>query len=84
MRVKFSPTAEVKSLPDSTSEKIARMSHLKSRRARQTNKIMKSTRKMTFIAKVNYELSSSFHSNLTLSTRSYLRFRCLWQIIVAS
>ncbi|CAG5083849.1 Oidioi.mRNA.OKI2018_I69.PAR.g10481.t1.cds [Oikopleura dioica] len=51
MRVKFSPTAEVKSLPDSTSEKIARMSHLKSRRARQTNKIMKSTRKMTFIAK---------------------------------
>lgn len=52
MRVKFSPTAEVKSLPDSYSEKIARMSHVKSRRARQTNKIIKSTRKMTFIAKV--------------------------------
>ncbi|CBY23949.1 unnamed protein product [Oikopleura dioica] len=51
MRVKFSPTAEVKSLPDSTSEKIARMSHVKSRRARQTNKIIKSTRKMTFVAK---------------------------------
>jgi len=50
--VRFNKTAEIRSLPDSTSESIARMSHTNAQRARQGRRILRSTQKVTLIAKV--------------------------------
>lgn len=50
--VRFNKTAEIRSLPDSTAESIARMSHTNAQRARQGRRILRSTQKVTLIAKV--------------------------------
>ena len=51
-KVRFSSTAEVRSLPDSQSESIARMSHINAQRARQGRRIYRSAQKLTHVAKV--------------------------------
>ena len=51
--VRFNKTAEIRSLPDSTSESIARMSHQNALRARQGRRILRSTQKVTHVAKVS-------------------------------
>ena len=53
-KVRFSSTAEVRSLPDSQSESIARMSHINAQRARQGRRIYRSAQKLTHVAKVCY------------------------------
>ena len=53
-KVRFSSTAEVRSLPDSQSESIARMSHINAQRARQGRRIYRSAQKLTHVAKVGY------------------------------
>ena len=50
--VRFSKTCEIRSLPDSTSESIARMSHVNAARARQGRRIHRSAAKLTHVAKV--------------------------------
>ena len=50
--VRFSSTAEVRSLPVSPSESIARMSHINALRARQGRRIHRSAQKLTYVAKV--------------------------------
>lgn len=52
--VKFSSTAEIRSLPTSQSESIARMSHTNAIRARQGRRIYKSAQKLTHIAKTAF------------------------------
>ena len=53
-KVRFSSTAEVRSLPDSQSESIARMSHINAQRARQGRRIYRSAQKLTHVAKVGH------------------------------
>lgn len=58
--VRFNKTAEIRSLPDSTSESIARMSHQNAQRARQGRRIIRSTQKVTLIAKQAFVFSLPF------------------------
>ena len=59
-KVRFSSTAEVRSLPDSQSESIARMSHINAQRARQGRRIYRSAQKLTHVAKVSAFLYEIF------------------------
>jgi len=58
--VRFNKTAEIRSLPDSTSESIARMSHQNALRARQGRRILRSTQKVTHVAKLAFLFSLPF------------------------
>jgi len=59
-KVRFSSTAEVRSLPDSQSESIARMSHINAQRARQGRRIYRSAQKLTHVAKTAFIFALPF------------------------
>lgn len=58
--VRFSKTVEIRSLPDSAAESIARMSHNNAQRARQGRRVLRSTQKVTIIAKNAFLFSLPF------------------------